>query len=58
MSIWKDPTTGSKCVTNDDMVVRSRMGFNETAKTLHLPGFEKDTKNGVVNLTNRSKQGD
>jgi len=58
MSIFQDPAKGSKIVTNDDLVVRSRMGHNETAKTLHLPGFEKDTKNGVVNLSNRSKQGD
>ena len=58
MSIFKDPARGSKIVTNDDMVVRSRMGFNETPTTLKLPGLEKTSEMSVQNLPNQSKQGD
>ena len=60
MSIFKDPAIGSKIVTDDDLVVRSRMGHDETVKTLHLPGFAPDTKPSVRNLPNNplSKQGD
>lgn len=58
MSIFKDPAVGSKIVTNDDMVVRSRMGFNETVKTLKLPALEKTSEMSVRNLPNQSKQGD
>ena len=58
MSIFKDPARGSKIVTNDDMVVRSRMGFDETVRTLKLPGLEKTNEMSVKNLPNQSKQGD
>ena len=60
MSIWKDTAIGSKICTHDDLVVRSRMGHNETVKTLHLPGLQVDQKPSVVNVPNHplSKQGD
>ena len=60
MSIWKDTAIGSKICTHDDLVVRSRMGHNETVKTLRLPGLQFDQKPSVVNVPNHplSKQGD